>query len=483
MIGSMKMAMALLLGFALTGAIGAGIALSAGQGDAPETQGDLNANDPGMLGTPPSTEDVFTVSQPEELLSTEAFEIEPEPDGGGPIAIGLAARWGYLGNPVMAGLRGHWELDDSDSGSFRGEWHALGMRLHGALWGGFTVAPDSGHGRFNGRWAFDGGRDGGTLAGTWKKHDTRPIGSFEGRWMFKDGRPGGALRGFWHADDRDSGRFNGLAIKAPTMDMVPWDGFVKVDEGRALLLREVRFEHGGDYAHGGDDRILPDRDPKVVAWRSSTTVHWDGVILGLLVPGRDTGVVFRTEQWSRTFTAGELVGLHIKVPVDRLGHEIELRGFLLPRPRPICDSDHVKVTLDLRWGNLERPSIDDAMTVEIEDEAFTPWNGFVQATKGAVGVRMVHDWERGGDYEDGEDDFVYPRDNRLTVEWRSSVTDDWDGLTVVICLPTRGGPMPHVTIHTDQWTHVYSLRELDGLHETYDIPRIGQSIEVRATVR
>jgi hypothetical protein len=43
----------------------------------------------------------------------------------------------------------------------------------------------------------------------------------------------------------------------------------------------------------------------------------------------DDVVHFHTAQWSHSFTLRELVDLHLRVQVDRLGHEVQIRGMLL----------------------------------------------------------------------------------------------------------------------------------------------------------
>lgn len=480
----MKVVAALMLGLALTGAMGIGIALNAGQQTSSASQDNSNTNGFGMSDSAPVTDqDLFnTTTDPGAILADVPQDFTPTPvtDGPGPIAIALGARWGYLNDPATARLEGRWHVINQTAGGFRGVWQVMGSRAHGYLVGDFNIAPDGGHGRFQGKWGFPDGRVGGFLGGQWQRTDTRQFGVFLGRWNTTDGKNEGALRGQWRATERGQGMFGGIAIKAPTMDMVPWDGYIQVSDGRVRLFREVRFEHGGNYSEGGDDKVYRQIDNSTLAWRSSTTTNWDGLISGILVPSGDVKITLHTEQWSRTFTARELVGLHIRIPVDRLGHEIEVRGFLLKPPQPPCPTGAVRVTMTIKWGYLEQPTPE--VQVMTQQDTFTPWNGFVQVTKGGVAVKQLLSWERGGTYENGTNDFVYPRDNILTVEWRSSVTNDWDGLVVMLCLPQRGEPLPHVTIHTDQWTNVYGLDELRGLDKTYEIPSIGQAIEVEATV-
>jgi len=492
MIGAAKIAAAIMLGVALTATVAVGVVLPAASQSPVSTLDDANTGDPSLampeptIATPVSIgdQDMFLVDDPGALV--DFGEQRQNPDGSMPVAIGLAARWGFLDDPAMASLGGRWHLIDSTSGAFAGVWQAFGRRAHGQMWGDFDIARDGQHGALGGKWEADGGVAGGYLAGFWQRMDGRPGGTFWGRWNFTSGRPGGVLNGMWSAIERGKGEFRGMAINAPTTDMLPWDGFVRVSEGGVKLAREVRFEHGGNYSQGGDDLVYRQRERQTLAWQSSTTVNWDGLIVGMLVPNRATKIVFKTEQWSGEFAASELVGMHMRVPVDRMGHEIELRGFLIPPPRRECgEGNTVKVTLGVRWGYLdERPSPDSEMTMpETQDGDFATWNGFVEVSRGGVALKTVLNWEKGGDYRDGKDDFVYPRNNRLTVEWRSSTTDDWDGVVAVACFPvTRGMPLPHVTIHTDQWSHVYSLDELRGLNETYQVDRLGHEVQVVAWV-
>lgn len=480
-----KILAALVLGLALTGAMGAGVVLSGGNKTPSTTQDNSNTGDLGLTDSPLVTDaEIFcNSSDPESMMGDVPQDFLPAPDGSGQVAIALGARWGYLNDPTLARLDGQWHLINQTAGGFRGQWQAVGSRAHGYLFGDFGVAPGGGHGRFMGTWGLPDGRVGGSLGGLWQWPDNASPGIFQGRWNTTDGKQEGGLKGMLKATDRGSGVFGGLAIRGPTIDMVPWDGFLQVSDGKVKLFREVRFEHGGNYSDGGDDKVLPQRDNTTLAWRSSTTTNWDGLIMGILVPNGDVQVTFHTEQWSKTFTARELINLHIRVPVDRLGHEIELRGFLIRPPRPPCPSNFVKVSMTLTWGYLGQTA-GEGMNVDPtgRGDTYTPWSGFVQVTKGGVVVRELLNWERGGTFENGTGDFVYPRNNMLTVEWQSSVTNDWDGLVVMLCLPLRGEPQPHVTIHTDQWTNVYGLDELRGLDETYEIPRIGQAIHVEATV-
>src|SRR3990172_4965227 len=256
-------------------------------------------------------------------------------------------------------------------------------------------------------------------------------------------------------------------------DMVPWDGFLQVTDGGVRLVRTLLFERGGDYRLGGDDLVYRQRNRLALEWRSSTTVHWDGILAVLAVPmDRPVPhVTFHTDQWSRIFEAPNLPGLHLRVPTDRLGHEVEIRAFPVQRD---CDrgGDFAVIQLRLRWGFLDPVEGRDAQPPAI------PWDGFVEATKGAVQFREALLFERGGEYRFGMDDLVYPQTNRLTVEWRSSTLPYWDGIVVAVLVPLDAMPEAHVTLHTDQWSHVFEAHQLVGLDRVIPTDGLGHEIEI-----
>jgi hypothetical protein len=271
--------------------------------------------------------------------------------------------------------------------------------------------------------------------------------------------------------------------------MVPWDGFLEVTRGGVKLVRTLLFERGGEYRFGGDDLIYPRNNQFTLEWRSSTTVHWDGILAVVVVPKMDDPmphVTLHTDQWSRVFRAPQLIGLHARIPTDDLGHEIEINGFRVEMDRDMGEIAILKVMV--RWGYLEQPeddesAIDDPQVPENHGDddgeyAMVPWDGFLSTTKG--GVKLVRPllFESGGDYDHGGDDLVYPRNNRFTLEWRSSTTTHWDGVLVAIAVPVRAIPEAHITLHTDQWSHVFEARQLVGLHVRIPTDDLGHEIEI-----
>lgn len=110
-------------------------------------------------------------------------------------------------------------------------------------------------------------------------------------------------------------------------DMVEWDGFISVRGGKIKPIKPLLFEFDGEYEYGCDDELFPARERTNVEWRSSTTVHWDGIAVKIIVPlERDepTHVGFSTPQWSERFTEEDLTDLYIRETINDLGDEIEI---------------------------------------------------------------------------------------------------------------------------------------------------------------
>ena len=375
------------------------------------------------------------------------------------VTIALAARWGYLNDPAVAVLEGRWRFNDTRTGgAFLGQWHLVNGRVGGYLDGHFSL-PRDGHGRFRGEWNVTGDRTGGYLWGAWVRlNDTS--GYFDGSWNFTSGRAGGALAGRWALSDRGGagGGFRGQIVAAPSIHPVDWDGSLSTTNGTVHLARTIRFER--------NDRVLPQRDRSVLAWESTTTVNWDGVLTVLRIADPGAQVTLHTAQVSFTWTARELPGLHVHQVVDRAGHAIEVRGFLIqpPSPRP-CEC--AKFAVGLRWGNLSS----NGTGTRGGDE--TNWNGFAQITYGGLDVFHVVSFER----TDG--DLLLPRDNRVTVSWLSNTDPaDWDGVGLGAIVPLRALNVTYFTVHAGDFTHVFTLRELLG-HHVFDVGN-GNQVEVRA---
>jgi len=392
----------------------------------------------------------YAVDDGSGTQSVANADVPAPQDGREYVTIGLAVRWGYLDDPTVAVLEGKWRWNDThEGGMFFGRWHVVDGRASGFLSGGFAL-PDDGRGRFRGSWNFSTGEDGGFLAGAWVLTD-RGLGLFDGRWNFSDGRDGGALGGRWTSLDRAGGVFGGRGIAAPSLQAVHWDGFLHVSDGAAGLRRTVRWEPREDFAF--------QRDRQTVGWRSTTTVNWDGLVFALQVPKvrPPATVVLHTEQADFRWSASDLIGLHVRKPVDRLGHEIEVRGFLIER-------DFAKVAIEMRWGLLDGRGWDEP------SRNATAWGGGAKVSAGGLQLVRVLSFER--------TDRILPEDDRQLVAWRSTTTTGWDGVGLVALVPL--GDVFNVTfsVRAGAFRHTFALPDLLG-HHTFDVDGVHE-FEVRA---
>jgi len=443
-------AWALTLGFALTATAGVGMFVGEpAASTAPRTQDGVT--DGGMGDVP-----IADVRPGDATLGNRT----------GSVTIGLVVRWGYLDDPAVAALEGGWQWNDTRTGGdFRGHWQLAGRRVGGDLRGQFAL-PDDGHGRFRGEWNVTGSDVHGFLWGAWVRAD-RGRGFFDGMWNVSDGRQTGAVGGTWAALSERGGEFRGRAIAAPSMAPVDWDGDLHTSAGGVQVVRTVRWETGGERRFGSDDQVLPQRDRQTAAWRSTTTVNWDGLVFAVTIPKERPvpQVTLHTAQIDFTWNATDLPGLHLRRPVDRLGHEIEVRGFLVRDRDDRCDGRHVRMEVGIRWGVLDRDGND--RTTDGRD--VTVWDGFAQVTDGGLGVLRTLSFERG--------DYLLPRDNRLTVEWKSATSGGWDGVVLEWLIPLDAVEEAHFTLHAGTFSHVFSLRELEGVH-VFDAEG-GNQVEVR----
>jgi len=184
-------------------------------------------------------------------------------------------------------------------------------------------------------------------------------------------------------------------------------------------------------------------------------------VLEIHVPrDRAANVTLHTDQIEFTWSARELNGLHLRRPVDRLGHEIEVRAFLMERHE---DRDAARIVIGLRWGHLDTRGED-------RDGDAKSWDGGARISLGGLGVRGTISFERG--------DRILREDSRQGVRWMSNTTTGWDGVLLVALVPLDHIADVTFTVHVGEFDHTWTLRELLGRH-TYDFDD-GTSLEVRA---
>lgn len=440
-------AVALLLGAALTATAGYGLLAPSGPGpQTTQTQGT------GTTGTTDAR--VLVPDDGSGAFAEFGGGTMPVPLDNRSVTLGLAVRWGYLNDPAVAALEGGWRWNDNQTGGgFLGRWQVLNGRIGGLLEGRFTM-PSDGKGSFQGAWHVGDMGRGGALWGAWVRlNDTSGV--FDGRWNVTGSRVNGTLAGRWQVSSDLGGSFRGLAVAAPSLAPVRWDGSLTTSDGIVRALKTVRFEP--------DDHLERQTDNATVSWVSTTTVNWDGILFGLRIPKNATGaqVTLQTPLASFTWNATDIPGLRVRQTVDAFGHEIQVVGFVIggtPRPPEVSS-----MRLTIRWGILGANETD-------ADGNVTAWNGFAQITDGGLQVVRTLSFERG--------DYLLPRDNRQTVEWVSHTSTGWDGVALVAAAPTALLPHTYVTVHAGTFTQVFAWSDLPGTH-VFDVGG-GNQVEIVA---
>jgi hypothetical protein len=257
-----------------------------------------------------------------------------------------------------------------------------------------------------------------------------------------------------------------------TTKMVPWDGFISTTDGGLKVLRVLKFETGGSYQNGCDDKLYPRTNRYTVQWRSSTKPHWDGILVAILVipKNKPQYVTVHTTQTSKVFTVKELAKINKTVPIDNEGNKIEIIGRL-----KVINPHKPKIILflRLRWGHIDG---------YVNTTKMVPWDGFISTTKGRIKVLRTLLFDIGGSYQNGGDDKLYPQTNPHAVKWRSSTKPHWDGILVAIeVIPTK--PIQKVTVHTKQISKVFTVKQLAKINKTVPIDNEGNKFEIKGCIK
>ncbi len=101
---------------------------------------------------------------------------------------------------------------------------------------------------------------------------------------------------------------------------VTWEGRATVSAGGLKVVFPVSFERG--------DQIVPREDRAFVAWSTTTTTGWDGLVLVAFVPLdvlAEATFSVHLGDFAQTWTFEDLVGYH-RIPLDDAGHELEVHA-------------------------------------------------------------------------------------------------------------------------------------------------------------
>jgi hypothetical protein len=104
-----------------------------------------------------------------------------------------------------------------------------------------------------------------------------------------------------------------------------WDGKLSVDAGALAVRKTILFERPIDH-------LVPRDSRQVVAWRSVTLPHVDGILVCVLSRPDESGnvpgmITFETGPLTQTFTIADLADLDTTIPVDDAGNGVSFIGF------------------------------------------------------------------------------------------------------------------------------------------------------------
>ncbi len=120
-----------------------------------------------------------------------------------------------------------------------------------------------------------------------------------------------------------------------------WKGRIHSNVARIRVLRKVRFDL--------EDRLIPDNDPRSVAFDSKTLPHHDGLLLLVVAPKEPSTLMgtfsFETEHFTKTIGLADLInGYHHAFRADDNGNVLSINTV----PEDGCPHG----TLRLRWKRM-----------------------------------------------------------------------------------------------------------------------------------
>jgi hypothetical protein len=133
---------------------------------------------------------------------------------------------------------------------------------------------------------------------------------------------------------------------------------------------------------------------------------------------------------------------------------------------------------EMHWGYVDRlsPGSRDPSKLMAMDGEISISDGDPK-TKEGIHLISALLFEHDGRYEEGRNDAVHwPGEDSSRVRWRSSTTDDWDGIAVRFFW--EKGTNPTIRIATSQWTAEVPASRLAELRGLVEIGRAGQRLEM-----
>ncbi|GAB4321034.1 MAG: hypothetical protein Kow0074_11740 [Candidatus Zixiibacteriota bacterium] len=118
-------------------------------------------------------------------------------------------------------------------------------------------------------------------------------------------------------------RWGQLEFDSANTTPTDWSGMLHLKYGSIRIHRPILFERGQD------EIVRPRTERETVEWVSQTTVHYDGILVSIIIPPTPEGedwsdntLTFTTPPYTREFAISELTELDEIVDVDDLGNQV-----------------------------------------------------------------------------------------------------------------------------------------------------------------
>lgn len=255
----------------------------------------------------------------------EKTDEKPNKKRGKYVTVAIAMRWGHIYGLDTGAMYGKWKRTTKYSGEFNGIWKKQNGKFGGFLKGIWIENLRGPGGHFQAIWTYKDGKFGGYLNGKWFN------GKYRGTWWYADGELGGFVKGVYKHVKIGAGIFGGKWCFKEDCKMVPWNGVVYVSKGGIKAVKTLLFENWGKgkhyYLFGVNDKVYPQKNRHVIAWRSSTTVHWDGIILIAKIPKKDLKdafIIIKVGKIKVKINAKDMKNMHRVIKIDSHGNYFEI---------------------------------------------------------------------------------------------------------------------------------------------------------------
>ncbi len=133
-------------------------------------------------------------------------------------------------------------------------------------------------------------------------------------------------------------------------------------------------------------------------------------------------------------------------------------------------------SLTVLWGNLEDQELSESNVPPVEADAVI-WDGTLSLREGAIRLLRLIRFER-------PEDRILPRVGSDSLSWTSVTHGGYDGLRVLLVVPTDSSGIPvndALTFYAEPFGRItLSIADLEEFDEVYDVPNSVEQVSIRA---